>query len=284
MEKVGLVLEGGGMRGTYTAGVLDFFYDNGIEIPYVVGTSAGACVATSYLSKQRDRNYKVLVEYGSHPEYISYKRLIKKRQLFGMDFIFDTLPNKLVPFDFDAFQKNNSKLVIGTTDIVSGEAVFYDAFESKEELLKVVRASSSLPFVASSISYDERELMDGGISTPIPIEQSIEAGNKKHVIILTRNRGYLKKEMKFKRVLRKKYKQYPGLIEALEKRHGRYNKTLAKINEMEENKEAFVIRPEKPLKVGRIEKNQQRLHDLYMQGYHEAESIMEQLQDFLKSN
>ena len=281
MDQVGLVLEGGGMRGTYTAGVLAFFYDNGIDIPYVVGSSAGACVATSYLSKQRGRNYKVLVEYGSHPEYISYKRLIKKRQLFGMDFIFDTIPNKLVPFDFNTFQTNNSKLVIGTTDIISGEAVFYDTFDSKEELLKVVRASSSLPFVASSICYDGRELMDGGISAPIPIGQSIEAGNKKHVIILTRNRGYFKKELKFRRILRKKYKQYPGLVKALEQRHGRYNKTLEKINEMEENKEAFVIRPEKHLQVSRIEKNKQRLHDLYIQGYHEAESQMEQLQHFL---
>ncbi|GGM20108.1 patatin family protein [Paraliobacillus quinghaiensis] len=281
MDQVGLILEGGGMRGTYSAGVLDFFYDKGIDIPYVVGTSAGACVATSYLSKQRNRNYKVFVEYGSHPEYISYKRLIKKGQLFGMDFIFDTIPNKLVPFDFETFQNNNSKLVIGTTDIVCGESVFYDTFNSKEELLKVVRASSSIPFVASSISYNGRELMDGGISTPIPIDQSIEAGNKKHVIILTRNKGYLKNKLKFIRILRKKYKQYPGLVKALEERHGKYNETLEKINKMEKNKEAFVIRPEKPLKVSRIETNKQRLHDLYIQGYHEAESKMEQLQHFL---
>lgn len=283
MAQTGLILEGGGMRGVYTAGVLDYFQDAQLEFPYIVGSSAGACVATSYLSKQRDRNYKVFVEYGSHPEYISFKRLISKRQLFGMDFIFDTIPNKLVPFDYDTFSKRKSKFVIGATDIQFGQPVYYDNFETKDKLLKLVRASSSLPFVASSIMYDGLELMDGGISDPIPIQSSIKAGNDKHVVILTRNKGYVKKEMKFKRIVQRKYKAYPALIDALQNRHNKYNQTLDLLLEMEKMGQIFIIRPEMPLQVSRIERNQQKLHDLYIQGYNEAEKLGSQLQQFLSN-
>ncbi|WP_112180699.1 patatin family protein [Paraliobacillus zengyii] len=281
LGQTGLILEGGGMRGAYTAGVLAFFHDAELQFPYVVGTSAGACVATSYLSNQRDRNYEVFVKYASHPEYISYKRLLTKRQLFGMDFIFDTVPNQLVPYDYEAFNKQTTKLVIGATDIYSGKPVYYDSFENKKELLKIVRASSSLPFIASSISHNGLELMDGGISDPIPIMQSIEAGNQKHVVVLTRNEGYVKKEMKFKRLVQRKYKAYPGLVTALLKRHEKYNQTIDLLHELEKKQEIFIIRPKLPLVVSRIERNMQKLDALYNQGYEEAKQLGGKLQIFL---
>ncbi|RDY71313.1 patatin family protein [Halobacillus trueperi] len=282
MDDVGLVLEGGGMRGAYTAGVLDFFLDEEIHIPYVVGASAGACNGSSYVARQRGRNYEVIVEYGAHPEYISYKRMITKRQLFGMDFIFDKLPNQLVPFDYDTFLQQKTRFVVGTTDMKTGEPVFYDRFPDRESLLKVIRASSSLPMVAPSIQYDGRELMDGGIADPIPMQASKRDGNKKHVVVLTRNDGYIKGRMKGGWYFNRKYRQFPLFAKALLERHVRYNQQLQKVREAEQNGEAFVIRPLKPLKVSRIERNRDRLHDLYAQGYEEAESHASRLEKFLQ--
>ncbi|MBN9652648.1 patatin family protein [Halobacillus sp. GSS1] len=282
MDDVGLVLEGGGMRGAYTAGVLDFFLDEDIHIPYVVGASAGACNGSSYVAKQRGRNYEVIVEYGAHPEYISYKRMITKRQLFGMDFIFDKLPNQLVPFDYDTFLQQETRFVVGTTDMKTGEPVFYDQFPDRDSLLKVIRASSSLPMVAPSIQYDGRELMDGGIADPIPMEASKRDGNKKHVVVLTRNDGYIKGRMKAGWYFNRKYKQFPLFAKALLERHIRYNQQLQKVKEAEQNGEAFVIRPLKPLKVGRIERNRDRLHNLYAQGYEEAEAHAARMERFLQ--
>ncbi|MYL48899.1 patatin family protein [Halobacillus litoralis] len=282
MDDVGLVLEGGGMRGAYTAGVLDFFLDEGIHIPYVVGASAGACNGSSYVARQRGRNYEVIVEYGAHPEYISYKRMITKRQLFGMDFIFDKLPNQLVPFDYDTFLQQKTRFVVGTTDMKTGEPVFYDRFPDRESLLKVIRASSSLPMVAPSIQYDGRELMDGGIADPIPMQASKRDGNKKHVVVLTRNDGYIKGRMKGGWYFNRKYRQFPLFAKALLERHVRYNQQLQKVKEAEQNEEAFVIRPLKPLKVSRIERNRDRLHDLYAQGYEEAVAHASRLERFLQ--
>ncbi|MBX0356647.1 patatin family protein [Halobacillus sp. Nhm2S1] len=282
MDDVGLVLEGGGMRGAYTAGVLDFFLDEDIHIPYVVGASAGACNGSSYVARQRGRNYEVIVEYGAHPEYISYKRMITKRQLFGMDFIFDKLPNQLVPFDYDTFLQQKTRFVVGTTDMNTGEPVFYDRFPDRESLLKVIRASSSLPMVAPSIQYEGRELMDGGIADPIPMQASERDGNKKHVVVLTRNDGYIKGKMKAGWYFNRKYKKFPLFAKALLERHVRYNQQLQKVKEAEQNGDAFVIRPLKPLKVSRIERNRDRLHDLYAQGYEEAEAHAIRLERFLQ--
>ncbi|WP_182199891.1 patatin-like phospholipase family protein [Paraliobacillus salinarum] len=284
MQEIGLILEGGAMRGVYTAGVLDYFHDKQIDFPFVAGASVGACVATSYVANQRGRNYKVFVDYSSHPEYLSFKRLLTKKPLFGMDFIFDTLPNQLVPFDYESFLKNNKKLVVATTDIYTGEPVYYDSFESKEELFKIVRASSSLPFVSESVLHKGVELMDGGVSDPIPINASIQNGNKKHVVILTRNQGYIKKKLKFNRVVKHTYKKYPELVRILEQRHEKYNQTIENLENMEKNGEVFIIQPEQPLKVSRVERNKDKLHHLYMDGYRQAEQISDALLNFINES
>lgn len=283
MENIGLILEGGGMRGAYTAGVLDYFLDAGITFPYVVGASAGACNGSSYVANQRGRNYRVIVEYGNHPEYISYKRWFKSRQLFGMDFLFDTLPNQLVPFDYEAFEQRSTIFVVGTTDMETGRSMFFKHFPDREALLKIMRASSSLPMLAPSISYDGRELMDGGISDPIPIQPSIDQGNRKHVVILTRNEGYIKRKLKAAWYLNQKYKQYPKFAEALLQRHARYNRAIDQIRMLENNGSVYVLRPSHPLQVSRIERNKNKLHALYMQGYEEANKQENQISRFLKS-
>ncbi|MCA1023466.1 patatin family protein [Halobacillus litoralis] len=282
MNDVGLVLEGGGMRGAYTAGVLDYFLDQGVHFPYVVGASAGACNGSSYVAKQRGRNYRVIVEYGDHPEYISYKRMLTKRQLFGMDFLFDKLPNELVPFDYESFMKQSAKFVVATTDMDSGRPVFFDSFHDRDSLLKVIRASSSLPMIAPSIEFKGFQLMDGGIADPIPLQRSIDDGNQKHVIVLTRNDGYIKGRSKAGWYLNRRYKKFPNFAKTMADRHIHYNAQLEHVRKMEEEGRAFVIRPRQPLVVSRIERNRDRLHNLYMQGYQEAEALGEQLTDFLQ--
>ncbi|MFD1017978.1 patatin-like phospholipase family protein [Thalassobacillus hwangdonensis] len=283
MEHAGLILEGGGMRGTYTAGVLDYFLDMDLHLPFVAGSSAGACNGSSYVSNQRGRNYDVLVGYGDHPEYISYKRMLQRKGIFGMDFIFDKLPNELVPFDYETFESRASHFVVATTDMHTGNAVHFDDFPDRESLLKIMRASCSLPLIAPSISYSGMDLMDGGIADPIPIESSIRFGNKKHVVVLTRNDGHFKKKMRMAWYFARKYREYPHFVQTLLNRYKKYNKMIHRLLEMEEQGEAFLIRPLEPLTVGRIERNKQKLHELYMQGYEDMKKQEKSLEAFLKS-
>ncbi|WP_349409734.1 patatin family protein [Pseudalkalibacillus sp. SCS-8] len=281
LNRTGLVLEGGGMRGVYTAGVLEYFLEKDFYLPYVIGVSAGACNATSYLARQRGRNKKVTIGFSKHPDYISFKNLWKKRQLFGMDLIFDEIPNKLVPFDYHTFHEAKERFVIGTTDCLTGEPVYYDKSSSPEEILSVLRASSSLPFMAPIIELENRFLMDGGISDPIPIRKSELDGNRRNILILTRNDGYIKKRSRMNWLTRKVYPKYNGLVESMDKRYQVYNETMAYIKEKEKAGDVFVIRPMEPLEVGRVERDPAKLTALYEQGYQDAAHRFEALQEWL---
>ncbi|WP_042150215.1 patatin family protein [Paucisalibacillus sp. EB02] len=281
MENIGLVLEGGGSRGVYTAGVLRYLMERDIYLPYIIGVSAGACNGSSYVSRQMDRNRAVNIDYIDHPDYLSFRNFIKKRQLFGMDFLFDSLPNELEPFDFESFYNAEEEFVVGVTDCMSGEPVFYKRGDYKKDILTVIRASSSLPLVAPVVPFDGRMLMDGGISDPIPIRQSEKDGNRKNVVILTRNRGYSKKPQSFGWYFRKKYRDYPGLLKAMENRHRIYNETLDYIFEEEIKGNVFVISPVERLDVGRIERNKDKLTALYNQGMEDVVKLSESLKEFL---
>ncbi|WP_423798835.1 patatin-like phospholipase family protein [Neobacillus sp. SAB-20_R2A] len=276
-HRVGLVLEGGGMRGVYTAGVLEYFLEQEMFFPYVIGVSAGACNAASYLSKQKGRNKTVTIEYASDPRYISWKNYFKNRQIFGMDFIFDEIPNKHIPYDFDRFYQNPSEFVIGTTDCMTGEPVYYSKKDYGKDLLTVLRASSSLPFIAPEIRFKEKILLDGGISDPIPIKKAKQDGYEKNIVILTRNVGYQKKPSKFHFLADRRYPEYSGLLTALRNRYQQYNDTLNYLYEEEKNGSSFVIRPTVPLQVGRIERNPRKLEILYNQGYEDAKALKDSI-------
>ncbi|SIS60597.1 patatin-like phospholipase family protein [Salimicrobium flavidum] len=282
MEQTGLVLEGGGSRGIYTAGVLRHLMETGIYLPYVIGVSAGACNGSSYVSRQLDRNRAVLVDYVKHPDYLSLRNLIQKRQLFGMDFLFDTLPNSLEPFDYQTFEKAEEEFVVGTTDCITGEALYFDKKEYNDDMLTLMRASSSLPMVAPAVPFADRMLMDGGIADPIPIMQSIRQGNRKNVVILTQTRDYFKKPQSVGWYMRRKYREYPGLLKAMDKRHKVYNETLSYIREEERKGNVFVVSPSSPPGVSRVERNQGKLNSLYQRGMADARERESALQEFLK--
>jgi predicted patatin/cPLA2 family phospholipase len=282
MKDIGLVLEGGGMRGVYTAGVLQFFMEKELYIPYVIGVSAGACNGSSYISKQKDRNKMVNIDYITHPDYISYRRFLKKKELFGMDFLFNDLPMKHVPFHFDTFINSEQRFVVGITDCHTGQPVYYDKEVLDIDLLTVLRASSSLPFVAPMVEFQGKTLLDGGISDPIPLKKSERDGNTKNIVILTRNEGYVKKKPSMFWLAKRHLKGYEKLADALHNRYQVYNETITYMEQKEREGSVFILRPKRKLEVGRVERNPERLQALYNEGYNDAREQFESLCEWIK--
>ncbi|WP_276352329.1 patatin-like phospholipase family protein [Cohnella caldifontis] len=280
----GLVLEGGGMRGLYTAGVLEYFAERNLVFPYQIGVSAGACMAASYLSRQRGRNRKVNIDFAGDPRYLSWRRFLRRRrELFGMDFIFEEIPRNLVPFDFQAFDESDAEFVVGTTDVETGRPAYYSkrGGDLDGSLLTLLRASSSLPFFAPIVEYQGRKLMDGGISDPIPVRKAEADGYARNVLILTRNPGYKKSRNRLRWLLERKFGTYPAFVETMLRRHELYNDTVAYAEEQERKGLAFLIRPQLPLAVGRTEQNKQKLESLYRQGYEDARQAYPRLAEWL---
>ncbi|WP_223292222.1 patatin-like phospholipase family protein [Salipaludibacillus neizhouensis] len=282
LERTGLVLEGGGMRGVFTGGMLEFFLEKNIHFPYIVGVSAGACNAASYISRQAGRNKSITVDYADHPDYISVKRLIRLGELFNMDMIFDQIPNIDNPFDYKVFFESTQKFEIGVTDCHSGETVYYEKQKLGDNFNKILRASSSLPMIAPIVSHEGSYYLDGGISDPIPINESLKHDNRKHIIILTQCEGYRKSPSKRGMwYFNRKYKKYPGLINVVRNRSNVYNTALDKVKKLEKEGKAFIFRPDHLQDVARVERNKGRLQALYDHGYQKAEDRFEELMKFL---
>ncbi len=282
MERIGLVLEGGGMRGVYSAGILEFFLEKALVFPYVIGVSAGACNACSYISGQRGRNKTVNLDYIRDSRYLSFRNLIRSKALFGMDFIFDEIPNRLVPFDYDRFYESDQQFVVGATDCRSGKAVYFR--KSRDiDMMRAIRASSSLPLLAPIVWMDGRPLLDGGLSDSIPVRKSMEDGNRRNVVILTRPEGYRKKRGKMLWLIRKKYAQYPELLRTISERHRMYNDVLDEIDRLEQRGDVFAMRPAGDVQVGRTERNPRKLLSLFERGYQDAEQAYPRLLKWLET-
>lgn len=278
--KLGMVLEGGGMRGVYTAGVLDFFIDKDFYPDGIVGVSAGACHATSYIAKQRGRNFRVNTKYLSTDEYLSLKSLVKTGSLFGMDFIFHKIPEELDPFDYDAYNQANIEYIAVSTDIESGEPYYHVINDAKADI-DYIMASSSLPLLSKVVKKHGRKLMDGGVGDSIPITFMQKRGYDKNIVVLTQCGSYRKGKNNLMPIIRHNYKAYPKFVEALDNRHIRYNQTLDELKQMEKDGSVFVIRPSKPVTISRIEKNIDKLRALYEEGYQDAKTQWDDLQKFL---
>ena len=280
MSKIGLILEGGGMRGIYTAGVLDFLIEKNIEVDIVIGVSAGSCHASSYLSKQYKRAYHSTVDYINDKNYLSFRNLIKTGSMFGMDFMFNTIPNELNIYDYDTFNKSNTKFTAVATNCETGKPEYFELKDLKKEII-YIQASCSIPMFANIVEVDNYKLVDGGISDSIPIEYAINKGSKKNIVVLTRDITYRKSKQKFTSVIKRKYKKYPKLITAIENRHLNYNKSLELVNKLSQSGDVLVIRPKSPVKVSQIEKNVDKLTTLYEQGYNDAKELYGEILDFI---
>ncbi|AEB76641.1 patatin-like phospholipase family protein [Clostridium botulinum] len=281
MCNVGLVLEGGGMRGIYTSGVLDFLMENDVYLPYVIGVSAGACNASSYISRQKYRSKNINLKYIKDPRYLGFKNLIFEKSIFGIKFLYDEIPNKLEPFDYESFNNASEKFVIGTTNCSTGKSVYFEKSQCKD-IIKVIRASSSLPLVAPIVNINGEPYLDGGISDSIPIKKSIEDGYLKNIVVLTRPKGYRKEQTKFKKIIKFKYRKYPKLIKKIFNRYKEYNETLDYIEILEKRDEIIVIRPSIDLKVDRLEKRVEKLQELYDLGYQDAKKRYDNIKKWIQ--
>jgi predicted patatin/cPLA2 family phospholipase len=281
LEHAALVLEGGGLRGTFSGGVLRRFVDDKLYFAYVIGVSMGACNAANYLSLQPERNRIVNTRYVRDRRYLSYRRLFRGGDLFGMNFIIDELPNKLVPFDLETFLANPARCITVVTDCVTGEALYYDKNELGGDYLTVLKASSSLPFIAKAVQYKGRFLMDGGLADSIPVLRAAREGWKKQALILTRPKGYRKKPSRLPGPLLFRYRKFPGLLRNLKNRYRRYNETMDFIEQKEARGEIFVIRPREEPPAGRVEKDIAKIYLTYDQGYAAACACFTRLMDYL---
>ena len=281
MYQAGLILEGGGMRGTYTAGVLDAFLDKEIEFSSVYGVSAGSCHGCNYLSKQKERGKKVFIDYIDDPRYCSFKSLITTGDFFGVDMCYSQIPDVYVPYDYEEFAKYQGDFYVVMTNLETGKPEYHKVKDMRKQIW-MIRASSSLPLLSRTIIAHGRPYLDGGVSDSIPIRESVRRGNKKNVIILTRDKSYRKEENSILPLMRLRYKKYPNFIRTMENRHTDYNETLDYIEREEAAGNLFVIRPKEPVEVDRLEKNKEKLLQLYNQGYQDGLDAIESMKAYLE--
>lgn len=273
----GLVLEGGGFRGMYTAGVIDVFMENGIDFDHTVGVSAGAAFGCNIKSKQIGRVIRYNKRFCNDKRYSSIKSLLKTGDLYNKDFAYGVVPMVLDPWDAKTFKENPMRFSVVCTDIHTGKAVYHDLDEGKAEDIEWIRASASIPLVSNPVKIDGYELLDGGVSDSIPVEWMLDKGYDKNVVVLTRDASYRKEPMKYMRFISYRLKKYPKLVEAMKDRYIRYNKTLDTIKELEGQGKIFVIRPSSPIQCAMIEKNPDHLQAIYDMGRKDALDQLEKL-------
>lgn len=276
MGKVGLVLQGGGIRGVYTSGVLDFFLDKGIRFPYVIAVSAGACNGAAYISGQRGWGKTIYTKYLRDKEYMGFKNLYMDGSFFKMDSIFDEVPKRLESFNFESFNSALEDFVVVATDCKSGMPVYLRR-NSCSDMFKAIRASSSLPFISKRVELDGLRLLDGGVSDPIPVKKAIEDGNDKNVVILTGSMEHQKKSRIMPIMAKRFYPEHRELNEVLCNGHNLFNETLDYIDELRRSGRAYVIQPSQSIRTRLVERNLERINMLYELGYMDGENAFERI-------
>ena len=275
-EKTALVLEGGGLRGVFTCGVLDCFMERGIRFPFTVGVSAGACNGLSYMSGQKGRARASNIDLMDKHHYIGLKYLLTQGCIMDFKLLFEDFPQRIIPYDYDAYFSNPDRFVMVTTNCITGQAEYFEEKSSSDRVMDIVRASSSLPFVCRISYVDGVPMLDGGIADSIPVEYASRQGYEKIVVVLTRNRGYRKKESR-NPLMKLFYRKYPALQKAIAGKNAEYNRTMELIERMEDEGRMTVLRPLKPVEVGRMEKDTDKLRALYDEGYAIAQHLMIEL-------
>ncbi|MGI5824610.1 MAG: patatin-like phospholipase family protein [Bacillota bacterium] len=279
--KTGMVLEGGGMRGLYTAGVLDVFMENNIKVDGVIGVSAGATFGCNYKSRQIGRALRYNLKYCKDPRYNSLRSLLKTGDLFGAEFCYQTIPNRLDIFDTEAYQKNPVNFYVTCTDVETGQPVYQLCNNGGAEDIEWMRASASLPIAARIVEIDGGKYLDGGISDSIPLEALNNLGYKHNIVILTQPQDYRKQKNSLLPLIKLKMKKYPAIIECMANRHLRYNRELDLVAEYEQAGHTLVIRPSRKLSAGRTEKDPKKLQETYDLGRRDAQERLSAVKEFL---
>lgn len=281
MYQAGLILEGGGMKGVYTAGVLDFFLDKDIMFSSVYGVSAGACHMCSYLSRQRGRALDVCIDYLDSRKYCSIESLLSSGDLFNVQMCYHLIPDYLYPYDHEAFYGYEGKAYSVATDIAAGRPEYFRIRDVRKDIDKI-RASASLPLVSRNVEIEGRLYLDGGISDSIPLQKSVVDGNRKNVVVMTKEVGYVRKPSTQLGLIKTRYWKYPKVYELLAERHIAYQRQLDYMGRLQENGQVYVIRPKAASEVGRVEKDVGKLKRLYQEGYEDAEACYQELIVFLE--
>ena len=277
--KVGLVLEGGAMRGMYTAGVLDTFLDNDIKVDGIIGTSAGVLFGVNYPSKQKGRVIRYNKKYCKDKRYMGLHSLITTGNVINKDFSFYEVPYKLDIFDDKTFNESGIDFYATVSNIETGEAEYFKLDKILEQM-EILRATSAMPFVSEIVEIDGKKYLDGGVTDAIPLDKCKELGYDKIIVVLTRVKEYRKKKSS-DFLAKLMYKKYPKLIDAMNRKYKVYNDTVERIIDCENKKEIFVIRPSRFVKVGRIEKNPERLQEMYELGIQDTINCIEELKKYL---
>lgn len=282
MTEGALVLEGGSLRSMFTAGVLDVWMEEGIELSYVNGVSAGSMCGMNYVSRQMGRTYQVNMEYLHDRRFISFRNMLKNRMIFNFEFLFGELSEELIPFDFETFHQSPQRYVAVATRCKTGKPEFFEKGRCPD-IISAVQASCSLPVLSKMITVDGKKYLDGGISLPIAYQKAMDEGYDKVVLVLTREQGYRKRPVgRFtKRVYDKYFAPLPNLISALEEVPERYNRMQEEIDRLRDEKKLFVIRPKNPVVVSRMEQDDKKLEDLYQEGRQTANEVMGELKEYL---
>ena len=281
--KTGLVLEGGAMRGMFTAGVLDVLMEHNIDVDGVIGVSAGATFGCNYKSKQIGRTIRYNMKYCNDPRYCSFRSLLKTGDLYGAEFCYHTLPEQLDLFDNETYEASPVEFYMVTTDVNTGTPVYYKCDKFDHKGLEWVRASASMPLVSRIVEVDGRQMLDGGISDSIPLSYFQSIGYEKNLVVLTQPRDYIKKENKLLPLMKLKLKKYPKLLETMKNRHNNYNDTLEYIRKEENKGTVMVLSPKEKLPIGRIEHKSERLQAVYEIGRATATEHLEEIKNFLQA-
>lgn len=279
MTKIGLVLEGGGMRGIYTAGVLDIFIEHGLTFDGVVGVSAGAIHGCSYLSNQRGRSIRYYKKYCTDRRFMSMWSFFTTGNVVGVDFCYRELPDKLDLYDHEAFLQNKTPFYATVTNVETGEAEYLRITDMRGQI-DSLRASASLPYLSKVVEIDGKKYLDGGCSDSIPVEAFREMGYARNVLILTRPANHVRKP-EHPMLAKLFYRKYPKLAKSLRDHHERYNQTVKKIAAFEKDGSVFVIRPKEPLNIGRLEKDPENVQRVYEIGRKDGEAALERLREWM---
>lgn len=280
--KAALILEGGASRTYFSCGILDRLLELKIYFDYVIGVSAGISFGVSYSSRQFKRNYRIMTEYQHKKEYAGIRHLFNKsnKSYYNLQYVFDDIPNRLLPFDYDAFDSRKENCIAVVTNIATGKAEYIEIPKDKE--FTALRASCALPLLFKPIEINGNLYMDGGIADSVPFEKAFADGCDKALVLLTRPRGYVKGKEKATPLVKAAYKKYPEFLKSFLNRPENYNNSMKKLAELEEKGKVFIIAPEKDLGVGRTERAPEKLEEIYKEGYTVCEKAEKELMAFLE--
>lgn len=279
--KTGLVLEGGGMRGLFSAGVMDVMMEHGIRFDGIVGVSAGATFGCNYKSHQPGRVLRYNIRFKDDPRYMGLRSLLRTGDLVEAEFSYHTMPNELDVFDRETFRNDPTEFHVVCTDVETGEPVYHRIDEMEDEGLDWIRASASMPLVSRPVALDGRLLLDGGISDSIPLRYFQGLGFDRNVVILTQPKGYFKRRTKLMPLFHLFMRRYPAIVRAMGRRHLMYNDELTYLSEQEPRGNILLICPQETLPIGRTEQKEEKMRRVYGMGRQKGLEMIQTIRDFL---